>query len=80
MNRRGLGFGFCATAAFLYAMNYLGAVLYVPNISSWRNPPGQLGTAYDVVGRQPQNIAIMALILGVVLIAWAEIAEFRKKN
>ena len=80
MSRRGLGFGFCATAAFLYAMNFLGAVLHMPSITEWGNPPGRLGTAYAAVGRQPESIAVIALVLGIVLIVWQEITEFRKRN
>ncbi len=80
MSRRGLGFGFCAIAAFLYAINYLAAVLFMPNITAWRNPPGRLGTAYVAVGDQPLTIAIVALIIGLVLIACAEIGERKNKS
>lgn len=75
MSRRGFGLGFCVIAAFLYAVNYIAAVMWLPQVTAYATDKGRLGTAYDEVGHGLTILAVVALCVGVVYVVWGEAPE-----
>ena len=80
MDRRVIGLGFCAISTVLYSVNYIVAAQLAQTISSWRTPPGRLGTAYEQVGTMPHNLAIVALIIGILYLVIGEVAALQRKE
>jgi hypothetical protein len=78
--RRVIGAIFCCIAAILYAVNYLAAVIYMPHIGNFSTPPGRLGTAYKIVGRTPELLAIIALAVGIVYLVIGELNQIRSQK
>ncbi|MHC4230476.1 MAG: hypothetical protein ACYSW0_23830, partial [Planctomycetota bacterium] len=70
----------CCIVAILYAVNYLAAVIYMPHIRNFGTPPGRLGTAYKIVGRAPELLAIIALVVGIIYLMIGELNEIRSKK
>ena len=75
MNRRTTAAVFFAIAAFLYATRYIAAAIFGSGVNSWDSNLFQAMLSY--VGRGPLVWAAAAAILGVVYLAWAELADRR---
>jgi len=78
MKRRTTGTIFLVIAAFLYGIRYLSAAIYGSNVSSWSADLFKSMLSY--IGEGPNILSILALILGVIYLVWAEIEELRHKN
>lgn len=76
MSKRGVGFGFCAVAAFLFATRYLTAAVYGSNMQGWSSE--NYNALLEYVGPLPWLLAGVALVIGVAYLAWAE-AEQRAR-
>lgn len=60
---------FCVTAAVLYAINYVAAILYIPAIHSWSGTI--VDEAYTYVGRDLQWAAACFLVAGLIYLIQA---------
>ncbi len=78
--RRVVGVIFCCIAAILYVANYLAAVIYMPHIGNFSTPPGRLGTAYKIVGRTPEHLAYIALVVGIVYLVIGELNQIKSQK
>jgi hypothetical protein len=52
----------------------------MPHIRNFGTPPGRLGTAYKIVGRAPELLAIIALVVGIIYLMIGELNEIRSKK
>ncbi|MCT2534721.1 hypothetical protein NC661_04725 [Aquibacillus koreensis] len=75
MNRRGIGFGFCAIAAFLFSVRYVTGALYSISGIGTSSSYGP-GTFQDLwlnsTGTLPLILSIISLIISVVYLVGAE--------
>ena len=78
--RRVVGVIFCGIAAILYVANYLAAVIYMPHIRNFGTPPGHLGAAYKIVGRTPEHLAYIALVVGIVYLVIGELNQIKSQK
>lgn len=78
--RRIVGVIFCCIAAILYVANYLAAVIYMPHIRDFSTPPGHMGTAYKIVGRTPEHLAYIALVVGIVYLVIGELNQIKSQK
>jgi hypothetical protein len=78
--RKVVGVIFCCIAAILYVANYLAAVIYMPHIRNFSTPPGHMGTAYKIVGRTPEYLACIALVIGIVYLVIGELNQIKSKK
>jgi hypothetical protein len=70
MTRRGVGFGFCAVAAFLYASRFVCAAIFGGHVTSW---DGDLFRAmYGYVGSDLTIAAVVSLVVGIAYLIWGE--------
>jgi hypothetical protein len=75
MSRRATGVVFCFIAALLFSTRYLAAAIFGSGVSSW---DAQLFRAMlEYVGQAPSILAAIALAVGIIYLAWAEIAAWR---
>ncbi len=78
--RKVVGVIFCCIAAILYVANYLAAVIYMPHIRNFSTPPGHLGAAYKIVGRTPEHLAYIALVVGIVYLVIGELNQIKSQK
>jgi hypothetical protein len=80
LNRRTTGTIFICISAFLYGVRYLSAAIFGSNVSSWNSE--LFNAMLDYVGNGPKNLSIIAFIIGIIYLIWAELEKdnkFRKK-
>jgi len=77
MSKRLTGVTFISIAAFLYGIRYLSASVFGSNVSSWNEQLFQ--AMLNSVGKTPLYISILALIVGIGYLLWAEIESFQKR-
>lgn len=78
MNKRGAGVTFIAIAAFLISAKYISAAIFGSGVSSWDENLFREMSEYVGI---PLNIcSVLALLVGLAYIAWAEYEEFMMKN
>lgn len=71
MTKRGAGVGFCAIAAFLFAVRYPVAAIFGQSTNP--NKSEELFASYlAYIGSTPLILSGVALALGVVYLVWAE--------
>lgn len=70
MSRRTTGTLLLLIAAFLYGIRYLSAAIFASNVSSWDSD--LFHSMLDYVGTAPRNLSIIALVVGIVYLIWAE--------
>ncbi|WP_179283004.1 MULTISPECIES: hypothetical protein [Paenibacillus] len=70
MSRRTTGTLLLVIAAFLFGVRYLSAAIFGSGIASWNSDLFQEMLNY--VGTAPRNWSMVALILGVFYLIWAE--------
>jgi hypothetical protein len=78
MKRRTTGCVFVAIAAFLYAVRFLAAAIYVSNMQSHGPDIFQLSMSY--VGSDLHLWAFAALIMGVVYLVLDEWNDFKSRS
>ena len=71
---------FCCIAATLYEANYLAVVIYMPHIRNYNTPPGHIGTAYKIVGRTPEHLAYVALVIGIIYLVLGELNQIKSEK
>lgn len=76
MKRRTTGTILLLVAAFLYGIRYLSAAIFGSNVNSWNGELFKSMLSY--IGKGPTNLSILALILGLIYLVWAEIEEINK--
>ena len=75
MSKRGAGVGFMAIAAFLYSMNFIGAIIAVSGSASPRDWNGyKIDLGYRWVSRDLEHLSLAALIIGIAYLvgAWRQ--------
>lgn len=70
MSRRTTGTLLLVIAAFLYGVRYLTAAIFGSGVASWSSDLFQEMLNY--VGTAPRNWSMVALILGLFYLIWAE--------
>lgn len=70
MSRRTTGTLLLVIAAFLFGVRYLSAAIFGSGIASWSSDLFQEMLNY--VGTAPRNWSIVAIILGLFYLIWAE--------
>jgi hypothetical protein len=78
--RRLLGIIFCCIAAILYVVNYLAAVMYTISRPEREVGLGFIRTAYRIVGRTPEHLACIALVIGIVYLVIGELNQIKSKK
>jgi hypothetical protein len=78
MSRRTAGVFFILIAALLYASRYLSAAIYGSNQSSWNSQ--LFNGLLQYVGNGLTAWAVVALIVGIVFLVWAEIEARKEKK
>jgi hypothetical protein len=73
MSRRATGAIFVAIAAFLFAIRYIVAVLYTPDIGPWSAE--EFGRYLGYIDRRPWQLAAIALVIGIGYLLWGERTE-----
>lgn len=76
MTRRGVGFGFCAIAAFLFATRFVRAAIFGSGVKSW--DADLFRTMYQYVGSGLTTVAEVALIVGILYIVAGELTDVWK--
>ena len=66
MKRLAIGLTSCALGLLLYAVNWLGAVLFMPQVTEWDG--SRLSASYSVVGHRPLVFGVLLLIFGAALV------------
>jgi hypothetical protein len=74
MSHRATGILFILVAALLYATRYIAAAIFGSGVSSWNAELFQAMLSY--VGDGPTVWALLALIVGVAYLVWAEYAAW----
>ena len=72
MSRRTTGFGFIFIAAMLFGIRYLAAAIYGSSQTSWNSD--LFGALLSYVDQGITPVIIIALILGVIYLLWAELS------
>jgi hypothetical protein len=70
MSRRTTGVTLVGIAAFLFAIRYLAAALYAPDIGPWGEE--EFARYLSYVGRRPWQLAGITLVIGIGYLVWAE--------
>lgn len=78
MNRRTTGIFLLMISAFLYGVRYLSAAIFGSNVSSWNSD--LFNAMLNYVGNGPKNLSIIALIVGLIYLIWAEIEALNNKT
>jgi hypothetical protein len=73
MSRRAVGFGFCAIAAFFFGLRYLIAALLFVGMQPGEVNTDTLDLFLTYTGDTLVRASILALIVGVAFLIWAEI-------
>jgi hypothetical protein len=76
LSRRTTGTFFICISAFLYGVRYLSAAIFGSNLSSWSSE--LFNAMMDYVGKGPKNLSILALIIGIIYLIWAELERDSK--
>jgi hypothetical protein len=71
MSRRTTGVIFICLAAFLFGVRYLSAAIFASNVNSWSSD--LFNAMLDYVGPAPTTLSIIALVVGIIYLLWAEI-------
>ena len=66
--RQLIGLGFCAIAAFLFAVRHICAAIFGSGVSSWSAPLFQ--NMYKYIGSGLSVAAGIALIVGIAYLIW----------
>ena len=75
MSRRTTGLGFIAIAAFLFSVKFLTAAIFGSGVSSWN--ADLFSALIDYVDQGIATVSLIALIAGLLYLAWAELLEGR---
>lgn len=78
MKRRTTGTILLLVAAFLYGIRYLSAAIFGSNVNSWNG--NLFDSMLSYIGKGPVILSVLALILGLIYLVWAEIEELRNNN
>jgi hypothetical protein len=73
VTRRGVGFGFCAVAAFLFAARYVCAAIFGSGVKSW--DAGLFHAMYGYVGSGLTTAAVVSLVVGIVYLVAGELLD-----
>jgi len=77
MNRRVVGIGFMFISAWLYITRFITAAIYGSGLSgSWNADLFKALLKYVDQGLTP--LSILALVLGIIYLLWAEISERKR--
>ena len=78
MNRRGTGVIFCLISALLFIAKYISAAIFGSGVASW---DGDLFYAMlSYIGKRLSICSIIALLVGVAYLIWAEVEVKEKKK
>ena len=78
MTRRGVGFGFCAVAAFLFATRYVCAAIFGSGVKSW--DAGLFHSMYGYVGSGLTTAAVVSLVVGIVYLVAGELLDVLRRG
>ena len=78
--RKVTGLIFCGIAVILYVVNYLAAVVYTISRPSNILPSGYILNAYEIVGRKPEHLAHIALVVGIIYLVIGELEQIKPKK
>ena len=78
MTRRGVGLGFIAIAAFLFAARFIAAAIFGSGVTSW--DADLFHSMYGYVGSGLTTAAVVALIAGIAYLVWGELTEGRSRG
>jgi hypothetical protein len=73
MSRRTTGVTFCAIAAFLFAVRYLAAAIYIAGANMSEYSSEMFNRWMGYVGSLPWTLAGLALLAGIAYLIWAEL-------
>ena len=73
MSRRGVGFGFCAVAAFLFATRYVCAAIFGSGVTSWDQE--LFHGMYINVGSGLTTAAVISLVVGIAYLIVGELLD-----
>ncbi|KJS03722.1 MAG: DNA helicase [Peptococcaceae bacterium BRH_c4a] len=75
MSRRTVGVTLISIAAFLYGVRYLSAAIFGSGVSSWNRDLFE--SMLEYVGHGLSIWAVVALVVGVAYLVWAEVSHRR---
>lgn len=78
MNKRRTGVTFIAIAAFLFSAKYISAAIFGSNVPSWDED--LFNAMLEYVGNPLNICSVLALLIGLAYIIWAEYEEFMMKK
>lgn len=78
MNKRGTGVIFILISAILFSAKYISAAIFGSGVTSWDNELFQSMLSY--IGSPLNTLSILALLIGIAYICWAEYEDIRAKK
>lgn len=78
MSRRATGAVFIAISAFLYGIRYIAAALFGSTTTNWNEE--MFNILLTSVGTRFNSFSLLALLVGIAYLIWAEIEEYIKKK
>jgi hypothetical protein len=78
VSRRGVGFGFCAVAAFLFAARFVCAAIFGSAVTSWDAEGFQ--AMYRYVGSGLTTAALISLVVGIVYLVAGELLDLQRRG
>ena len=78
MNKRGAGVSFIAISALLFSTKYITAAIFGSNVVSWDKELFQAMLSYT--GSPLNTLSIVALVIGIGYVCWAEYEELKSKG
>ena len=76
MSRRGAGMGFIGISSFLFAAKFITAAIFGSGVASWNSD--LFASMLNYVDQGLSIASIIALIVGILYLIWAEISGSRK--
>ena len=65
------GYVLFISGIFLFALMHLLIAFYIPNLSSWSDPPGKLATVLnDIIGWAPYTLSIILFSIGALILIY----------
>ncbi|SCW82152.1 hypothetical protein SAMN04487970_10573 [Paenibacillus tianmuensis] len=77
MSRRGVGAAFCFLATFLYILPNLLAAIITSGSAQFET---YIFLLNQNIVQEFNEITIIAFVVGIIYLLWAEISEYRKKK
>jgi hypothetical protein len=80
LSRRTTGAAFCAIAAFLFGLRYVVAAQLFDGMNPGAIDPSTLDQFLDYAGTPLLTGSVVALVVGIVYLVWAELEDLLKRD